>query len=614
MNPFFLGLTLGGDPHTLGIFNAGRIAKMAGLNYYVIPADATNDEKLELIMTYEPKYLGISYRLTAKQGINELEKFMQFIYNKGLMNYIRQMKLCFAALPATLDMAHQIGLDKKYNLILMGQDKDIVKKTLETLNYFNIYSEPLRSNIVDAIKKESEPPRIKILDELAKDIVKDDSYFDEAPLPIPNKKSIYSLATRICTSDYPIIRTHFGVPSDTILPTIVGIEKLAQEKVVDEISLGSSDLSQRYFGHREEFEKHKNDGGVPYKDAHDLELLLKATRRGNYPSLKPYCHVVNIKQFIDTCLEIGLLYGAHQAIPLYWFDELDGRGPMSVSKAIDKHMEAVKYLAKKEIPVEMNDPNQWSSRFVHDSLFVADYALITSVMRKSGVKDMVFQHQFNKPAVTGDYADLAKMSAAIDIVKMVRGDESGRSFIETRAGIEHFSTDMSYARYQLVRTTLLQMILSPDIVHLVSYCEADHVATAEDIIESSKLIRYTMKYFRKYEYDIRKEAIHPFVKERKQYLLEQATYLTQKIASLHPQYQRCSTKDVYRYVADANVLAQALKKRYVTAPGIINPQYAAPDMFTKPGTFGNIDCYKSWNSKIPQTEQERIAKCEFAKV
>ncbi len=97
--------------------------------------------------------------------------------------------------------------------------------------------------------------------------------------------------------------------------------------MVDEISLGSSDLSQRYFGKPEEFKIRKNDGGVPYKDYNDLVKLFQATRQGNYPSIKPYAHVSDILNFIDICIKAGMLIGAHQAIPLFfglmnWMEEV----------------------------------------------------------------------------------------------------------------------------------------------------------------------------------------------------------------------------------------------------------------------------------------------------
>ena len=115
---------------------------------------------------------------------------------------------------------------------------------------------------------------------------------------------------------------------------------------------------------------------------------------------------------MNNCLQVGMLRGGHQAVPLFWFSELDGRGPMRVDEAIDEHIDAVRYLVQKGIPTEMNDPNQWSSRLAHDTVFVADYALIASVMYAAGSPNMIFQCQFNKPVETGDFADLAKFKAA----------------------------------------------------------------------------------------------------------------------------------------------------------------------------------------------------------
>ena len=385
--------------------------------------------------------------------------------------------------------------------------------------------------------------------------------------------------------------------------------KIADNGAVDEISLGSSDLSQRYFGNPMAFEVHKNDGGVPYKTKEDLSMLYLATRRGNFPSIKPYAHVYQLKEFVDTCLETGMLIGAHQAVPLFWFCELDGRGPLSVPDAIVEHIETVRYLASKGIPVEMNDPNQWSSRFANDTLIVVDYALIASVMYNAGVKDMIFQCQFNKPAETGDYADLAKMSAAIKIIESIRPvGNKARIYIETRPGIEHFSADLETAKYQLARSTLLQMIINPDIIHLVSYCEADHAATAEDVIESSKIVRRAVRIFKENEHDLRKTLSHPVILQRKEYLLKQAQYVIDHIVKLSKQYYKgISINEYYKCLSDPAALIESLRLKLMSAPGITHPEYADPDMLTKAGEYGFIDCYETWDDKIPMSEERRIS-------
>ena len=67
MRRLFLGMTLGGDPHTLGIYNAAKIARMMDIETIVVPPDAAIEEKLRLIAQYQPKYLGLSYRLSKNR-------------------------------------------------------------------------------------------------------------------------------------------------------------------------------------------------------------------------------------------------------------------------------------------------------------------------------------------------------------------------------------------------------------------------------------------------------------------------------------------------------------------------------------------------------------------
>ncbi len=607
MQNIFLGLTLGQDPHTVGIHKAGKIARMAGINYKILPPAMSDEEKICTIMAENPKYMGLSYRLSTDKAINELEKFLYQLDQCGFLKNSKR-RICFAGLMPTLEAIRALEIDKKYNLILMGSGKDISQTTLNTIAFFGFQSDKMRNEILDTLMKESEPTKIEVLDQLAECVIEKLDYLTERPLKKPSNKALSYFPQRMKESALPLMRTHFGIPDESIIPTIKGIEKIADSGAVDEISLGSSDLSQRYFGHPKAFEGHKNDGGVPYKTKEDLIMLYLATRRGNFPSIKPYAHVCGLKEFVDTCLGAGMLIGAHQAVPLFWFSELDGRGPLTVADAIMEHIDTVRYLAGKNIPVEMNDPNQWSSRFVHDTLFVVDYALIASIMYDAGVKDMIFQYQFNKPSETGDFADLAKMTAAKEIVEALRpAGNNAKIFMESRAGVEHFSTDLKLAKYQLARTTLLQMILNPDVIHLVSYCEADHAATAEDVIESSKIVRRAVSVFKENEQELKKTLSHPVVLQRKEYLLKQAKYVLDNIMKLSGQYYKgIKCNEYYKCLSDSKALIETMRIKLMSAPGITHPDYSNPDLLTKAGEYGFIDCYENWDDKIPMSEERRI--------
>ncbi len=597
--------TLGDDPHTQGLYRAARLARRAGVAVHIVPPGTPDREILEWIHREDPSYIGLSYRLSPQIGFRLLTRFLRLLDETGLLREAdgAPRKIAFAGLPDTMRAVEEGEGSLPCAVATIQQDDDLLQRAARVLQFFEVPDSP-RHAILRELEGEVYPPTIAELDQLARAITADDSYRAEPPLPVPSAAAMQSLPRRMRESDIPVLRTHFGVPGESIQPTVEGMAALAESRVVDEISLGSSDLSQRYFGKPEEFVGRKNDGGVPYKTFDDLVELAQAARRGNFPSVKPYAHVVDLASFVDTCIEAGMLTGAHQAIPLYWFNELDGRGPMTVAESIRQHLAAVRRLAERDIPVEMNDPNQWSSRWAHDTIICADYGLITAVMLNAGVRDLVLQMQVNKPRETGDLADLAKMTASLELVKelLPRGRDRPTVWRQTRTGVGYFDPELDTARFQLARSTLLQMLLSPDIIHVVSYCEADHAATVEDIVDSSKLVRRCVRAFKQHESQLRRHLRDPIVVERRALLVEEARFLLRRIARLGPE------RDVARHrrrqavdggplrrlvpdLADEGALIEALRRGYLAAPGIFHPAYrACRKLTTGPTQNGFIDC------------------------
>ena len=601
--------TLGNDPHTQGLYKASRIAQRVGIAVHTVPPGTPVQEIMELIHCKNPDYIGLSYRLSPQVGFREFVHFVNRLNDVGLLQKDdeKMRKVAFAGLPETMHAIRKNRNSLPCDVFTMQQDNDLLQRAARVLQFFDA-SGPLSTTILRELKRELYPPAIPELDELAKTVTADDSYLNEPPLPIPSSAATRSLTRRIHESDVPILRTHFGLPDDSIQPTVEGIAKLAESRSIDEISLGSSDLSQRYFGSPEEFAQRTNDGGVPYKTFEDLVELTEAARRGNFPSVKPYAHVVDLTGFIDTCLEAGMLTGAHQAIPLYWFNELDGRGPMTVPESIREHLAAVRKLAQLQIPVEMNDPNQWSSRWAHDTIICTDYGLITAVMLNAGVRDLVLQLQFNKPRETGDLADLAKMTASLQLIDefIPPGSHGPRTWRQTRTGVGYFDPDPDTARFQLARSTFLQMMISPHIIHVVSSCEADHAATVKDIVKSSKLVRRCVRVFKQHEQKLMRHLHDPIVVERYQFLVEEARFLLRRIARLgqggdvvrslpkrrSPEAGDIDTLRALRpYLAKAETLVEALRQGYLAAPGIFHSAYPAGRwMTTGPTQNGFIDC------------------------
>ena len=81
---------------------------------------------------------------------------------------------------------------------------------------------------------------------------------------------------------YPLLRHHFGLPS--FADTVMGIEQLAQSRVLDVISLGIDQNTQQYFFHPERRDPAMDGaGGVPVADEKQFELLKRASMTGNWP-------------------------------------------------------------------------------------------------------------------------------------------------------------------------------------------------------------------------------------------------------------------------------------------------------------------------------------------
>lgn len=605
-NRFFVATSLANDPHTEGMHNASKIAALDEIGSYILPPSLDYTAFYEAIDKYQPRFIGLSYRQNENVAIDELFKVINYFYTSGLIKPTDDVKITFAGLPKTIQILQDKVSELPLKVILCQASSKVLERVTETVDFFEITNN--REQIIKQVYDELVPKGIEIFDQLADEAVRGDDYKNEPPLAVPSAEACKDYVTRIREAEFPVLRSHFGIPAPDIQPTVDGIRELANARVLDEISLGSSDLSQRYFGHPEMFETMKNDGGVPYKDFNDLVALYQASRYGNFPGVKPYCHVNDLVGFVHQCLDAGMLRGVHQAVPLYWFNELDGRGPALVRDNIKEHFACVRELAKNGIPVEMNDPNQWSSRWAHDTIIVTSYALISAVMTMCGVQNMVLQMQFNKPKETGDYADLAKMSAGMEMARRISMGRRNPApiFRETRTGIESLSADMDLAKWQLARSTFLQMCMDPHIIHIVSYCEANYAARPADIIDSSRLIRRAVRIFRQNKEDIMKEVNTPLVRERRDWLINESAYLLNQIAKLHPQYKSCPLEAMAPYLGNEDVIASSIEQKLMTAPGIINAKYKG-DFLTKPMKYGMINVVDDFTNPRIITEEERLA-------
>ncbi len=273
---------------------------------------------------------------------------------------------------------------------------------------------------------------------------------------------------------------HYGLPS--LDDTYRGIRKISKSKVLDIISIAPDQAAQEWFHHPEIIRKKpKGSGGVPIRKKEHLDKLYENSQIGNHPLLRIYSGTQDLVKNAE--LFYATLNNAWAAIPIFWYSQLDGRGPLPVQNAIEEHFVAIRWHAEKNIPVEVNDPHQWGLRSATDQMVVADAYLCAKIAKELGVTHYIEQLMFNTPAGNTFKMDLARVLAMIDIVSPLI-DEKFTIYKETRTGLAYLANDPTVAKGQLAASTMIQLSVQPHIVHVVSFSEANHAANADDIIES----------------------------------------------------------------------------------------------------------------------------------
>jgi hypothetical protein len=326
-------------------------------------------------------------------------------------------------------------------------------------------------------------------------------------------------------SPYPLLRHHFGLPS--MEATIEGIEKIAEAQVLDVISLGIDQDAQENFYHPERQDpRRKGAGGVPVRSEDDYRALYTASRRGNFPLLRTYSGTDDFIRLAE--MYVDTIKIAWCAIPLFWFNQMDGRGPWDLEGSIREHQSVMRWYGEHDIPVELNEPHHWGMRDAPDVVFVVSAYLSAYNARAFGVKDYIAQLMFNSPPGLSDAMDLAKMLAVLDMVEPLQ-NEDFRVWKQTRIGLLSHPLDPSAARGHLAAATYLQMALHPHIYHIVGHTEAHHAATADDIIESSQIARRAIENAVRGAPDM---TADPAITRRRKQLVREAGLLLEAIASV----------------------------------------------------------------------------------
>lgn len=513
--PKVIAGSIGNCVHVAGVVNFLLMAERAGYETEFLGAAVPVDRFVEAIREHDPDLVGVSYRLTPEVGRGLVEDLRRRVEEAGL----GERRFAFAGTPPVCAAVGELGWFER----CFGG----LEPPEEVLGYLK-----------------GEPP--------------------------PREAEDYGttqLARWERKKPYPLLRHHFGLPS--LEETVAGVRRIAEARVLDVISIGPDQNAQESFFRPEEMDPALDGaGGVPIRTRGDLVRLWEASRCGNYPLLRIYSGTRDLIKWAELAAET--IHNAWGAIPLCWYNALDGRSPRTPEESIAENQEAMRWYGERGIPVEVNEAHHWSLREAHDTLAVVMAYLAAYNARAMGVRQYIAQYMFNSPPTTHGSMDLAKMLAKRDLIEGLHGEDFV-SMRQVRAGLLHFSPDPNVAKGQLAASTALALSLRPHIIHVVGFCEGDHAAIAEDVIESCEIVHGVL---RNGLFGLPEGAADPAVQERKEQLLAEAQVL---IAAL-----RALGEGEEDPLTSPRVLAEAIKLGVIDAPHLKGNPHAAGLLETRP--------------------------------
>ncbi len=515
-NKVVVAAALGECVHVAGVMNFLRLAEFAGWRTVFLGPAVSIEDVLDAAYREHADLIGISYRLTAETGERLLGEFAEAAADL----HAAGTRFAFGGTPPVAERARALGF---FECVFDG----------------------------------SEPPEV-VLAYLKGQLV---SSMGEHDFPQMTVERIR------WKSPFPILRHHFGLL--TMDATVDGIAKIAEAQVLDVLSLGIDQDAQENFYHPErQNPRRKGAGGVPVRSEQDYRDLYVASRRGNFPLLRTYSGTDDFIRLAEMYVETINI--AWAAVPLFWFNQMDGRGPWDLEGSIREHQQVMAWYGERNIPVELNEPHHWGMRDAPDVVFVVSAYLSAYNARAFGVKDYIAQLMFNSPPGLSDAMDLAKMLAVLDLIAPLTGPDF-RIWKQTRSGLLSYPIDPAAARAHLAASVYLQMALQPNIVHVVGHTEAHHAATADDVIESCRIARRAIENAVRGAPDMTKDSA---IEEYRQELVREARLTLDAICSL-------AGLGIEDSLTDAPTLARAVNSGILDAPHLRNNPFARGQVQTR---------------------------------
>ncbi len=524
-----MGACLGECIHVAGTINFLRLAEQLGYSTIFLGPSVSVKKFINALQEYKPDIAAISYRLTPQTAYSLLNELKQELSNHNISN----VRFVFGGTPPVAKIAEDTGIFEK---VFSGQ-------------------EPLET-VIGYLKEE--PSTYK------------NSSFND-------KKYPQTLVERIMQSQpFPLLRHHLGL--ETVQKTVDNAHEIALSGELDILSIAPDQNAQEYFFRPEEMpDEGHGAGGVPVRSPGDMRAIYIATRCGNYPLVRCYAGTRDLIKWAEMSAEtINIAWGA---VPLFWYSELDKRSNRPLLDAIIENQSTMRWYAEHGRPLEVNDSHQWSLRDAHDAVAVATAYLAAYNAKAMGVRYYVSQYMLNTPPDMTPKMDLAKMLAKIEMIEGLH-DEKFTSFRQIRTGLRSLSCNSETAKGQLLSSVTIGMSLKPHIVHVVGYCEADHAATAKEIIESCSMVRGAINLAK---YDLPDIEYDPLIRKRKTQLIKEANLIIDAIKHLG--------NDDKDPLIDPDALVKAVKMGILDAPHLQGSGVAPGSVITMPinGGYMAID-------------------------
>ena len=494
------------DVHTMGVFTMANLLRDCGYKVFIANDDVSEAvEDIHKVNNYSLlkrwvtenniTRIGFSYRLDPREGCDYFMSLYEHL--KGDRMFKEDggpiKEVTFAGLPDTCELV-KAKTDGKV-LVFVGNETPV-----ESLRMYGVPEESLPVSLVNS------HPYDNLRWDFAKKLIASERYkleqaqdhYGYPECGKDNDSYVARLNYARGKHALPIIRTHSGPYNLNRLEALKEYNSwcrdLAQNRLLDVLSIGSSQLTQAHFG--EKWDGLPNGGGVPVNSEAEYRIIRENANPMLVRTYSGTKDVPGLARIHERALNISW-----HALSFWWFDELDGRGHNTLLENLKEHFDTVKYIVTTGKPVEPNVPHHFAFRGADDITYIISGFLAAKACKKMGVRHLILQNMLNTPKYTWGIQDLAKGRTMLKLVRELE-DDTFKVSLQSRAGLDYFAPDLEYAKVQLAAVTCLMDDIdpedndSPEIVHVVNYCEAVRLATPPVIKESIQITLNALHEYR----------------------------------------------------------------------------------------------------------------------